>query len=325
MTLDSDTIQLAYRLFLNRTASEAEVANMERAAPTLTAMRQLFLNSSEFMLSMRAAMRQSQTGPASTLIHLHIPKTAGTTLTQILGRVGGPGRSLTVGDYNMQELLDLPPAERRQLRFIFGHMSHGVARHLPQYSTYISVLRRPGPRILSYFHYVRRTTDHPSHEVLFSNRMGFGDFLEFAAATPGQRLEVDNGQIRRLSGRVTQVESIGQERELFDRALGNIFAPDMIYGLTEHFDDFLSRLRARGMIERSDSERMNASPERNDLDSELERLTDSQRTLFDEFTVWDDHFYSICEAAYFGPLSIPGGQAEEGGATDAAGLAPSGT
>ena len=304
--LPRDTIALAYRLFLGRNPTADEAGRMQDAVASEPDLRRVFLNSAEFAGLFRVLAKAPHAAQPRTVIHLHIPKSAGTTLTAVLAQVAGPapGQSLTINDHGREALTAMPLPARRQLRFVFGHLSHGIGRLLPQDSLYICVLRRPVPRIFSLYHYIRRTADHPAHDAVSGGNLTFGQFLDYFAGRRNIRLEVDNGQIRRIAGMAT-LNGLGREDEIFDRALGNIFAPDMVFGLTEHFDDFLGRLKRRGIIRRYDGERRNVAPEPLDLDAALAELSPPQRQLLTDLTVWDDRFYDICKSAYFSHAPAP--------------------
>ena len=243
---------------------------------------------------MRALSAQKQNRDRA-LIHLHVPKTAGSSLTKILSRPPG----MTIGDTRLNELEALSEAKRRELRFLFGHLSHGVAHYLPQGHLYVCVLRRPGPRLLSYYNYLYRREDHPSHAVVGGQKMSFGTFLEWAAdPVNGHRNEVNNGQIRRLAGLAMQ-RSGSNEAQMLPQAIKNIIASDMAYGLTEHFDHFVQRLYTSGLIASTPDMRENAAPHPASLEDALAGLTTDQSALYQGFTGWDETFYNICEQLYF--------------------------
>ncbi|SDI70221.1 sulfotransferase family 2 domain-containing protein [Alloyangia pacifica] len=298
-------IDCAYRLLLGRQANPAELDHMLARGHTHDSLRRVFMSSAEFQ---RKAGNVQRPGPganataperAKTLIHLHVPKSAGSTLTSILAPTCPQAGRMTISDNDLQRLKVLPQQRRSELRFVFGHLSYGVGRLLPQDCAYITVLREPGTRLLSYFRYIQRVTDHPLHGPVSQKQMNFGDFLEYAAATPVARLEPDNGQVRRLAGFGARIDSLGTEDQLFRQALHNIFSEDVVYGLTEHFDDFLDRLTRRKIISHYSDARLNTAPEKTDIAPILEGLTGRQKEIFETFTRWDRTFYEICKTAYF--------------------------
>ena len=301
MSLSRQEIELAYQLFLGRKPSQAEAERMQANQSSVEGMRRVFLNSPEFRDGPKRTPAPEAKGQAQgqrTLIHLHIPKTAGSSLSRILARETPPEARLTLGDHNLDQLTAMSRPRRQQIRLLFGHLSHGVARQLPQRCQYISVLRQPGPRLLSFYRYIGRTEHHPLHRAVTGGKMSFGDFLDYTARTPEFRIEVDNGQSRRLAGNMTAA-GLGREKALLRRALHHIFSPHFIYGLTEHFEDFQKRLAAQGLVSKVTPIRENVAPDPGNLEAELDRLTTGQREIYDSYTLWDSQLYSICHGVYF--------------------------
>jgi hypothetical protein len=294
-SLTRDDIILAYRLFLGRNPSDAEADRMLANQSTLDGLRRVFLYSEEFRKKTDGTLQEKG---RPTLIHLHIPKSAGSSLSQLLVHDTNPNERMTIGDGDLDRLRTLPEPRRRQLKLIFGHLSFGVARHLPQYAHYVTVLREPGPRILSFYRYVKRTDHHPLYPVTNETDMSFGQFLEFTAANPRFRLEVDNGQIRRLGGSMT-LPTLGQEEELLRQALHNLMSPQLSFGLTEYFDEFLASLVKRGLLSAASDIRVNAAPDTVRLEDALSALTPAQRTIYDGYIAWDSLLYDICKRVFF--------------------------
>ncbi|MEM6624828.1 MAG: sulfotransferase family 2 domain-containing protein [Pseudomonadota bacterium] len=300
MTLNPQDIELAYQLFLGRKPSPAETNRMQSNQTTLAGVRRVFLTSQEFQQNGGFGPlpdKAGQTGKARTLIHLHIPKSAGSSLSRLLVKNTRPEQRLTLGNDGLAKLRK-PPGQLKKLRFIFGHMSHGVADMLPQRCHYISVLRRPGPRLLSFYRYVGRTDHHPLYNIVTNQKMSFGDFLDYTFAHPAVRFEVDNGQIRRLAGNMRQA-GLGRERQLLRLALHNVMAPNFTYGLTEHFKNFQTRLVRQGLLSEATPIRENAAPEPGKLDEALAGLNDGQREIYRGYIAWDSQLYSICRQVYF--------------------------
>lgn len=299
--MTKETIKVAYRLFLDREASDAEVSVMAQSDISLDQLRNAFLNSAEFVRKYSA--RSPSAAPAMrsgrAMVHLHIPKTAGSSLTRILAPHFARGSQLPVSDGDLAAFAALSDTERRKASFIFGHLSHGIASLLPQGHDYICVLRRPGTRLLSYYKYLYRTTDHHSQKFVGGQNMSFGTFLEWASDPQNGHLnEVNNGQIRRLAGLKMQRDG-ASDPQLLLAAVHNIASPDLIFGLTEHFDHFVQRLSAKGLILGAPDMRENMAPSPSNLEDALRELTPDQAALYDAFTGWDEILYNIAEQLYF--------------------------
>ncbi len=304
MSLSKHDIELAYQLFLDRQPSAKEAERMLANQTSLKSLRRAFLNSPEFQKKAEGGFDdKTESADSATLIHLHVPKTAGSSLSRILAREAAQEARLTVGDHNLDQLLSMSPARKRQLRLIFGHLSHGIARSLPQRCRYISVLREPGPRLFSFYRYVGRTDHHPLYKEVAGQRMSFGTFLEYTKNHSEFRVEVDNGQVRRLSGNM-EPRGLGRERQLLRRALHHVLAPNFTYGLTEHFGSFQKRLVKQGILSATRPIRENAAPDPGNLMAELDALTDQQRNIFNAYTAWDSQLYTICHQVYFSNRTV---------------------
>lgn len=228
-----------------------------------------------------------------TLIHLHNPKTAGSSLNALLASQFKMFEKMTLGDDSLGRLRSLPKVKKRKLKLLFGHMSYGVHRILPQECLYLFVLRLPGERLLSYYNYIGRKKEHLLHDAVKGNDLDFGSFLEYAAAGPRIRTAFDNAQLRRIAGNMTP-SHLGDEKALLAQAFSNIFASNCIYGLTEDFNGFQRQLVARGLLPEENPIRLNAAPQKSSLDTAVTALTPRQRDLYNDFVRWDEMLYSVC-------------------------------
>ena len=301
MEVNEDTIRTAYRLFLNRPASPREAKSMAANQTTLVDVRNAFLNSREFGMKFDAMRPKAVTRPFRdhAIIHLHVPKTAGSSLTKVLAPHYAHAGHMSVSNGNLQKLTGASEQERKGISFVFGHLSHGVAPYLPKKHLYVCVLRRPGPRLLSYYNYLYRTADHPSHAPVKEQDMSFGTFLEWADDVKnGHRFEVDNGQVQRLAGLEAR-STAATGADMLTKALAHLLAPDMMYGLTEHFDDFIGRLYARGVIPNKVHKRENAAPTSASFDEILDDLNPAQRDIYERSVYWDSILYDTAEQLYF--------------------------
>jgi hypothetical protein len=308
MALTDEEIVLGYRLFLGRQPKEDEVRRMQANVGDLSAMRKVFLGSAEFGKSFDRALGpltanvatrlKAGDGPTPVLVHLHVPKTAGSSLTQLLQPHFHGYTAFAVNDDTLDTLNQLSPRRRQSLRFVFGHLAHGLERFFPQPVRYITVLRRPGPRILSLYAYIRRRSDHPLHDWLVGKNLSFGAYLEETLSRPKLKMQVDNRMVRQLAGEI-DLEAVELGPAPLRQALANILSEDCRYGLTEHFDDFQARLKAEGLIDDVSPERVNAAPETADLETALDAMTPDQRAIYDGYVEADTAFYDICEQVYF--------------------------
>ncbi|RFU64592.1 sulfotransferase family 2 domain-containing protein [Bacillus sp. V59.32b] len=103
----------------------------------------------------------------NVLIHLHMPKTAGTTLNSIIKK-----------NYTQNEIIDLYESfkdhqavvQRLESLNLEGvkclncHLSFGIHQHLSEPSLYITMLREPIDRVISEYYFIRHTPHHGLHE-----------------------------------------------------------------------------------------------------------------------------------------------------------------
>lgn len=168
------------------------------------------------------------------LIFLHIPKAAGSTLHPVLER-HTPGRArytITVPE-QLEAFKRLPESERRRIRLLKGHMPFGMHRYLAGRSRYVTLLRHPAERIVSHYYYVKRRPGHYLHRQV-AGGMGLAEF-----ASAGLSGEIDNGQVRLLSGHDQDIPCGHCTRDLLDAARRNVEAHFAVAGLTERFDESL--------------------------------------------------------------------------------------
>ncbi len=185
-------------------------------------------------------------GQEQTVIFLHIPKAAGSTFRQIIGRQYDPATIfiLNVPDEETEaELKKLSIDQRKQLKVLGGHMPFGLHKLLPNPSTYITMLRSPADRIISYYYYVLRSPDNAHFNAITSQKMSLKDYVSSGVL-------MDNGQTRRLAGLIqigclgepTKKDEIGFGQcstEILDRAKKHLQEYFAVVGLLERFDETL--------------------------------------------------------------------------------------
>lgn len=168
------------------------------------------------------------------LIFLHIPKAAGSTLHPVLERHYSKRAYRTISlPEQLEAFKQLPEAERRHIRLLKGHMPFGMHRWLKGRSRYVTLLRHPAERVVSHYYYVKRRPGHYLHHHIAAG-MGLAEF-----ASAGLSGELDNGQVRLLSGHDQDIPPGQCTRDLLDTAQRNIEQHVAVAGLTERFDESL--------------------------------------------------------------------------------------
>ncbi len=293
--VNENHVRLGYRLMMNRMPSPDEVVQMLPKASTLPDLRLAFLNSDEFDQKYTRLKAERDAGRPPVLVHLHIPKTAGTTLAEAFAREPLLQPQAVIHDQTLHELREMPANCRRALRYVRGHLNMGAGDALGVPYRYLSTIRRPGPRIHSFYRFILRNRLHPSHRTLVDAQMSFGDYLDYTRTEVSHRIEIDNGQIRRLAGQLGD-RQFGREQCYLPLALHHVLNPTTIFGYVEHFDALLRRLVAEGFLSTPEIPASNVSPEGEGAgyDDAVAALNAAQRAIFDAYTVWDNYFYDLC-------------------------------
>jgi hypothetical protein len=178
-------------------------------------------------------------GTDKTILFLHIPKTAGTTLTRIIARQYRPEEIWSFDEtHNWDDFVSLSEAYRARFRLIQGHMIFGVHELVRRPCAYFTFLRDPIERTISEFHFARRTPMHHYYDWINGEKLGLKEFLESGVPTM-----FDNGQTRMLSGDWFRA-GFGQcSEEVLAAATINLHEHFAVIGLTERFDASLLLLQ----------------------------------------------------------------------------------
>jgi Galactose-3-O-sulfotransferase len=131
----------------------------------------------------------------------------------------------------------LPAALRGRYRLIEGHLYFGFHRHIPRASTYITFLRRPVERVLSFYYYARSTPDHYLYSQLVFERLDLKTALARELTS-----ELCNGQTRQLAGDEWEDPERVVTRAALERAQANL-THFRVVGLLEEFDASLLLMR----------------------------------------------------------------------------------
>ncbi len=174
-----------------------------------------------------------------TLIFLHIPKAAGTTMHKIIERQYGETSIFTMDGSRVMESSDeiknLPVEIKNKIKVLKGHMAFGLHSYMPRPCRYFTLLREPVERLISHYYYVIRTPKHYLYETVTSKKMTLEDYVRSDLS-----YELNNGQTRLLGSKngcpiendiITQYDLIEAKKNL-----DNSFE---LVGLTDQFDETL--------------------------------------------------------------------------------------
>lgn len=170
-----------------------------------------------------------------TTVFLHIPKTAGTTFHSALTWQFWRKKSFWIHphDLDASSFKALDPETCASFSLVRGHMFYGIHEWIPHPATYVTFVRDPVARIVSYYHFARREaakyadSEHWWYQAFRS--CSLRDLIR-----SGADVELENGQVRRISG-VGFRQSHCTASDL-DQALENLQTSFAAVGVTERFD-----------------------------------------------------------------------------------------
>jgi hypothetical protein len=119
------------------------------------------------MLHLRRGFRRKK-----KLYFLHIPKTAGTSVSSILSQIAAEKDLKMVGPILIDLLIERPNWEEYDL--LIGHLG---LLPLEYKFDYFTVLRDPLERLYSHYSHVKRDSNHYLHKIVVVEELDFLDYL----------------------------------------------------------------------------------------------------------------------------------------------------
>lgn len=178
-----------------------------------------------------------------TLIFLHHPRTAGTTLSTTIERLFPPsavfpgtlgvrltrrtirvlwGKRRTTGQI-LEEFSSLSEREKGEIRYLHGHLPFGIHTGLPRPGVYVTMLRDPVGRMISLYHFLKRRPDFGFYDQV--KGMSLRDFVGEIGPYAG-----NNAQVRRISGARLSASLTPDTLEI---AKSNLCEHFVVVGITE--------------------------------------------------------------------------------------------
>jgi hypothetical protein len=173
-----------------------------------------------------------------SVIFLHLPKTAGTTLNRLIEWEYPLTEMYSVDpvlfEWSYARLRNLPEKRLRKTRIFKGHMLFGLHEVLPQPATYITVLRNPVDRVLSAYYFMRGYKLHPLYWKLRRNKWSLEEYVE--------RTTRDNVQCKIIANAAYHEPCT---QEIMERALQHLDRYFSVVGLSERFEESLALMKLR--------------------------------------------------------------------------------
>ncbi|MFZ5865527.1 MAG: hypothetical protein ACOYXY_06580 [Thermodesulfobacteriota bacterium] len=191
------------------------------------------------------------------LVFMHIGKSGGTTLTELLirqfplecriaGQFDGDLRSTGTASVEgvRAAFMELSPETRAAVRLITGHVPFGLHQFLPMQTRYLTLVRDPVEREISNFYYGRLQTQ--SEKGLMASRMSFEQYVDQGQfANYFSRLLSGIDSLNPLWDSKTAPSWAWIGSDVVSLVMENIDKHFLIAGPLERFDEYLVLLCRR--------------------------------------------------------------------------------
>ena len=192
--------------------------------------------------------------PSPKIFFLHIPKTAGTSLRETVQRAYPGKRCVMVYSQEPAYLRSIQKDVQRA-EAVYGHFSFGFNEVFGVEARYVTVLRDPIARVVSFFRHEAQHDDNEFYEQI-ANGMTLIDLLRSE-----QCFQVNNHMVRIISGHDDIATT--HDVRLLRQAEANLEAHFDVVGITEDMNRSVELMAERldWARRRSALQRLNVTPE----------------------------------------------------------------
>lgn len=215
---------------------------------------------------------------APLLIHLHMPKTGGTTLKKII-RKNYPKQNVFDVYVDRKHLSSrLAELAEKQVQCIQGHFPFGVHQFFQQPSTYITILRDPVDRIISEYYFIRSIPWHSLHPKV--SNMSLQEYQQSPLTQNLQTVYI----LGRKFGSPLSEDDLAQAKE----NLENYFS---VVGITDMFDESLFLMKEQFQWRNTVYTKANVTNQR----PKKHELPEDIRTQIQQNNEWDMKLYQFAK------------------------------
>lgn len=232
------------------------------------------------------------------VIHLHIPKAAGNTLTSLFRKVFSPEETFICGNNEFGlnhyqsnvHFIQMDDGQKSRYRFIAGHVEFALIQSYPVRHFSFTFMRNPLSRINSLYYYIMQNERHHLHATVVDEGHSIESLCEL-----GIWHELDNGMCRRISGVADSIPYGECTPEVLAAAKYNLENNISFVGIHERFNESLFLLlHALDAVELLDYDKKNVTRKKR-LDRELSAST---KKALDRFNRYDLELYAHARELY---------------------------